>query len=72
MTWRQLEEPVHTGRFDVESHTYWHPNFHIEKARLSPAGYRRFVWAQLTRSKAILERRRLGIRVEMLAWPFGI
>lgn len=71
MTWPQLAQLVRTGLFDVESHTYWHPNFRIEKARLSPEKYRQFVSMQLTRSKAILERR-LGIHVDMLAWPFGI
>ena len=33
--------------------------------------YRAFVDVQLLRSKEILERR-LGIKVDMLAWPFGI
>lgn len=71
MTWPQLAVLVHSGLFDVESHTYWHPNFHIEKARLSAEQYDTLVRMQLTRSKALLERR-LGIQVDMLAWPFGI
>jgi peptidoglycan/xylan/chitin deacetylase (PgdA/CDA1 family) len=71
MTWMQLARLVRTGLFDVESHTDWHPNFRIERRRLSPQQYREFVRSQLLRSKAILEQR-LGVRVEMLAWPFGI
>lgn len=71
MTWSQLAQLVHSGLFDIESHTYWHPNFRIEKARMRPEEYRQFVRMQLTRSKAILERR-LGFRVDMLSWPFGV
>ena len=71
MTWPQLAELVHTGLFDIQSHTYWHPNFHIEKRRLGPEKFQQFVRMQLTRSKIALERR-LGVRVDMLAWPFGL
>lgn len=71
MTWPELAALVHSGLFDVESHTYWHPNFHVEKARLNAQQYDAFVSMQLTRSKVLLERR-LGIQVDMLAWPFGI
>ena len=71
MTWPQLAELVRSGLFDVESHTYWHPNFKTEKARLDPRQYRAFVQRQLVLSKAVLERR-LGVHVDLLAWPFGI
>jgi peptidoglycan/xylan/chitin deacetylase (PgdA/CDA1 family) len=71
LTWEQLEELKATGLFDIQSHTFWHPNFQRERQRLGPADYERFVKSQLTRSKAILEQR-LQIRVDMLAWPFGI
>ncbi len=71
MSWAQLAELVHTGLFDVESHTYWHPNFRIEKQQLAPARYSAFVRMQLRLSKQVLERR-LGIQVEALAWPFGV
>ncbi len=71
LTWEQLAEMAKTGLVDVQSHTYWHPNFHHERARLSPDDYRTFVMKQLTRSKEVLERR-LGGSVDMLAWPFGI
>jgi peptidoglycan/xylan/chitin deacetylase (PgdA/CDA1 family) len=60
-----------SGLVDVESHTYWHPNFHTERRRLSPADYQAFVDVQLRRSKAVIEAR-LGKPVDMLAWPFGI
>jgi hypothetical protein len=71
MTWSQLVELRNTGLFDIQSHTYWHPNFKTEEKRLAPAEYDRFVSTQLTRSKEILESR-LHCIVDLLAWPFGI
>lgn len=71
LTWDQLKEMVKTGLVDVQSHTYWHPDFRKERLRRTPEDYRAFVDSQLTRSKAILENR-LAIKVDMLAWPFGI
>jgi peptidoglycan/xylan/chitin deacetylase (PgdA/CDA1 family) len=71
LTWSQLAELAHTGQFDVQSHTYWHPNFHIEKKRLAPQQYAAFVDLQLVKSRQVLESR-LGAPVDLLAWPFGI
>jgi peptidoglycan/xylan/chitin deacetylase (PgdA/CDA1 family) len=71
MTWEQLAELKATGLFSVESHTYWHPNFRIEKRRLSTEDYWKLVDSQLNKSREVLERR-LGGRVTMLSWPFGI
>jgi peptidoglycan/xylan/chitin deacetylase (PgdA/CDA1 family) len=71
LTWQQLAEMVASGLVDVESHTYWHPDFRIEARRLSPAAYEAFVRRQLTLSKERLETR-LGIKVDLLAWPFGV
>lgn len=71
MSWEQLQELQASGFFDIQSHSYWHPNFKQEKKRLPSAQYVRFVEWQLTRSKETLERR-LGIHVDLLAWPFGI
>jgi len=71
MTWGQLEEMQKTGLVDIESHSYWHPNFKIERRRLSPEAYRQFVQDQLQRSREVLERK-LGVRVNLLSWPFGI
>jgi peptidoglycan/xylan/chitin deacetylase (PgdA/CDA1 family) len=71
LTWEQLRELLATGLFEVQSHTYWHPNFAVEKRRRSPAEYQRFVMNQLTRSRDEL-RQRLGVITDMLAWPFGI
>jgi peptidoglycan/xylan/chitin deacetylase (PgdA/CDA1 family) len=71
MTWKQLRALRTTGLFDIESHTYWHPNFKIEKRRLAPSEYDKFVDIQLRRSRDVLDRK-LGIRVSMLAWPFGV
>jgi len=71
MTWPQLAELIDTGLFDIQSHTYWHPNFHKDKARLTTHEYDAFVHMQLARSKQVLERH-LAMQVDLLAWPFGI
>jgi peptidoglycan/xylan/chitin deacetylase (PgdA/CDA1 family) len=71
MTWEQLQELKTTGLFDFQSHTFWHPNFNIEKRRLKEREYEDFVKMQLKRSKERIERE-FNSRVELLAWPFGI
>jgi len=71
MTWEQLEELEESGLFDIQSHSFWHPNFHVEKKRLAPNEYRKFVNTQLVKSKTILEQK-LGAKIDLLAWPFGI
>lgn len=71
MTWDQLRSLQSTGLFEIQSHTYYHPNFRNEKKRLSPAAYTKFVDYQLRRSKEKLEKQ-MGRPVEYLAWPFGI
>jgi peptidoglycan/xylan/chitin deacetylase (PgdA/CDA1 family) len=71
MTWDQLRTLTATGLFDVQSHSYWHPNFANETRRLPAPEYRAFAVTQLTRSKAVLEQR-LGASVDVIAWPFGI
>lgn len=71
MTWEQLQKLQQTGLFDIQGHTYWHPNFKKEKKRLSDSEYQKFVETQLTKSKNVLENK-LNIKVEYLAWPFGI
>jgi peptidoglycan/xylan/chitin deacetylase (PgdA/CDA1 family) len=71
MTWEQLREIRQTGLFEIQSHTYWHPDFKKEKKRLSPVEYAKFVEMQLKKSKDKLEKE-FDIEVNMLAWPFGI
>jgi peptidoglycan/xylan/chitin deacetylase (PgdA/CDA1 family) len=71
MTWEQLQELKQTGLFDMQGHTFWHPNFKKEKKKLQPADYQKLVETQLLKSKAVLEKR-LGGPVNLLAWPFGI
>jgi len=71
MKWDQLTTLYRTGLFDIQSHTYWHPNFKIERRRLSPAAYQSFVTMQLAKPRAVLKNR-LGVDADMLAWPFGI
>ena len=71
MTWDQLRELKKTGLFDIQSHTYWHPNFKVERRRLTPQALDKLVTSQLKKSKARLETE-LGGVVDTLAWPFGI
>lgn len=71
MRWEQLAELKASGWFDIQSHTYWHPNFRIEKRRLSAPDYQTFVRNQLEKSRRVL-RQRLNVEADMLAWPFGI
>jgi peptidoglycan/xylan/chitin deacetylase (PgdA/CDA1 family) len=71
MTWDQLRDLKGSGLFDFQSHSYWHPNFKKDKKRMTPAEYKKSVDMQLIKSKEKLEKK-LGVRVDMLAWPFGI
>jgi peptidoglycan/xylan/chitin deacetylase (PgdA/CDA1 family) len=70
MTWEQLKTLQKNG-FDIQSHTFWHPNFKRDKKKMSPAEFEKSVHTQLNKSKARLEEK-LGTKVDMLAWPFGI
>lgn len=71
LTWLQLEELRRSGLFDIQSHTYWHPNFKQEKRRLSSDAYRDFVRMQFVKPQQVLAQR-LGVKADLLAWPFGI
>jgi peptidoglycan/xylan/chitin deacetylase (PgdA/CDA1 family) len=71
MTWGQVREIAASGLFDIQSHTFWHPNFKHEAKRLNEPNYKLFVDNQLGRSKAVLENE-VQRRITMLAWPFGI
>jgi peptidoglycan/xylan/chitin deacetylase (PgdA/CDA1 family) len=71
MTWDQLRELKKSGLFDFQGHTFWHPNFKKDKKKMTPVEFEKSVNTQLTKSKARIESQ-LGVKVEMLAWPFGI
>lgn len=71
MTWEQLKELQQTGLFDIQGHTYWHPNFKQEKKRLSEDAYQKLVDAQFISSKKIIDQK-LDTNITLLAWPFGI
>ncbi|MGB8991313.1 MAG: polysaccharide deacetylase family protein [Desulfobaccales bacterium] len=71
MTWDQLKKLQETGLFDLQSHTFWHPNFKRDKKKLKPAEFQKEVNTQLAKSKAVLEKH-FGTKVDLLAWPFGI
>jgi len=71
LTWEQLKMLQNTGLFDIQGHTYWHPNFKQDKKHMSPTAFEKMVHVQLFNSKALLEKK-LGTPVTLLAWPFGI
>ncbi|MEI6001944.1 polysaccharide deacetylase family protein [Paraburkholderia bengalensis] len=71
LTWEQLRAMHATGLFDVQSHTWWHPNFNVERRRQSPAEFERFATTQLQHSRELIESK-VGGHVDMLAWPFGV
>ena len=71
LTWEQVSVLRRTRLFDIQSHTYWHPNFKNERRRLGPQPYREFVTSQLVRSRRAIADR-TGEAPDELAWPFGI
>jgi peptidoglycan/xylan/chitin deacetylase (PgdA/CDA1 family) len=71
MTWEQLKQLQQTGLFDMQGHTFWHPNFKKDRKKLKPEEFKKELDKQLVSSKAVLEKR-LGTKVDILAWPFGI
>lgn len=71
MSWDQLDVLHRTGLFDVQSHTYWHPNFKSEQRRLSRTAYRAFATRQLVKARTVLEST-LAVEATLIAWPFGI
>lgn len=71
MTWEQLREVKATGLVDIQSHTYWHPNFKQERKKLTAADFDKLVGTQLGKARSRLEKE-FGAPVNLLAWPFGI
>lgn len=71
LTWDELRTLKQTGLFDIQDHTYSHPNFKQEKKRRSAMNYDHFVQDEFIKSQAMLNNQ-LGIHVTLLAWPFGI
>ena len=71
MTWEQLKELQQTGLFDMQGHTFWHPNFKREQKKLKPEEYQKLVKTQLVKPKQMLENH-LGTKIEYMAWPYGI
>lgn len=71
MTWDELKELQQTGLFDIQGHTYEHPNFKQAKRGMSEASYQKLVKVELFDSKNVLEKK-LNTKISYLAWPFGI
>ncbi|WP_223484300.1 polysaccharide deacetylase family protein [Pseudomonas sp. A-RE-19] len=71
LTWEQLRALRQTGLIDIQSHTFWHPNFNVERRHRTPADFQQFVRTQLNKSRQRIESQ-TGAHVDMLAWPFGI
>jgi peptidoglycan/xylan/chitin deacetylase (PgdA/CDA1 family) len=70
MTWEQLAKMKDSGA-DIQSHTYWHPNFKTEKKKNTPEEYQKIVTIQLKKAKEKLNEK-LSLNITTLAWPFGI
>lgn len=71
MTWAQLAALQASGRYSIQSHTYWHPHLLRERRSRTPDDFERFATHQLVASRDRL-RDRLGTRATLLAWPFGM
>lgn len=71
MTWEQLRELKDTPYFDIQGHTYWHPNFKQERKKLSADEYSKLLHANLVKAKEVVNKK-LGTDITLLAWPFGI
>lgn len=71
LTWEQLKELQQTGLFDIQDHTYDHPNFKHSKKQKSAEAYAKYVKFELQNSKKVLEEK-MNIKISYLAWPFGI
>ena len=71
MTWEELAKLQQTGLFNIQSHTYSHPNFKHARKSMSPENYEKYVTKELASSKSILENK-TGTKISYLAWPFGI
>lgn len=71
MSWEELKELQQSGLFDIQGHTYSHPNFKQEKRHRNDSNYENLVNMELVNSKKILEEK-MGTKISFLAWPFGI
>lgn len=71
LSWDQVKELQQTGLFDIQGHTFTHPNFKQEKKHRSADNYAAFVQHELAGSKKALEDK-LNTKILYLAWPFGI
>lgn len=70
LTWAQIREMANQG-LEIGSHTRYHPNFKVERRRLSPEAYEELVTREFTSSKRILEEK-LQRPIDFLSYPFGL
>ncbi|MDH7501016.1 MAG: polysaccharide deacetylase family protein, partial [candidate division NC10 bacterium] len=70
LNWAQIREMADQG-LEIGSHTRYHPNFKIERRRLSPQAYEQLVTREFTSSKQILEEK-LQRPILYLSYPFGV
>src|SRR5579883_3205255 len=66
MTWDELKELQQTGLFDIQGHTYSHPNFKHARKSMSADKYEKFVNNELAHSKEILEEK-MHTKIDFLA-----
>ena len=63
MKWDQLAALSRTGLFDIQSHTYWHPNFKTEKRRLSAEAFQSFMTMQFAKPRTVLKNKLVWTRI---------
>ena len=71
LKWKQLDEMRRTGLVNVQSHSFTHPRFDLERAQRTPDSFAAFVAEELGRSRQMISDR-LGTPVDFLAWPYGV
>lgn len=73
LTWEQLRTLKANKNIDIQSHTFWHPNFDRERKHLPAAEFTAFTDNQLRKSRSRLEQElQLQGHIDLIAWPFGI
>ncbi|WP_323122323.1 polysaccharide deacetylase family protein [Burkholderia alba] len=70
LTWDQLDRLHEAGRFDVQSHTWWHPDFNVANRQHAADTFRSAALDLFAAARLRIERQ-LGNTVDLLAWPFG-
>ncbi|MBI4866218.1 MAG: polysaccharide deacetylase family protein [Candidatus Wallbacteria bacterium] len=69
--WEDYKRLAAEGLFDIQCHSYTHPNFAQMARKLPAQQYEREMHRELFTSKKTLEEK-LGLKIDFLAYPFGV